>query len=614
MTHVDPLYSNRYAIERLIARGGMAEVYLARDTYLDRWVAVKILFPEFARDPSFVERFRREAQSAAMLNHPNIVGVYDYGQQAGSYFIVMEYVEGRSLRDVLHDEGPLPAMTAARITAETAAALDFAHQHGVIHRDIKPGNVLITQSGQVKVADFGIAANPTDAKQGLTQTGSVIGTATYFSPEQAQGYQVDGRTDVYALGVVLYEMLTGRAPFTGESPVAVAMKHVREQPVPPSQYLPDLSPDLERIVLTAMAKDLATRYQSAEELRADLIRFGRGTPVAAVVPAAVPVRADEAPTVATRRPVAASTAEEMWDEPPRRWGPVVAVVFGLGLLAAVIAFALFSAGSTPTDPTGKTVEVPDVVGSTFAEASGELEGLGFTVIRRDEISDAPIDEVIKQSPEAGLLARKGRAIVLTVSGSEVNVPNVVGQTKEQAEASLTDRGLIYTPVEVDAPDKLPGTVISTDPVAGTKVPKGSPVTVNIAKEPLIDIPSVAGQDQTSAQALLQNAGFVVNTTAQQHATVPAGKVIGTTPAAGTKALKGSIVVLLVSTGPGTVAVPGVTGQQCNATGYGPLTSAGFGVAITGNPGAPAPNPIVSQSPGGGSQAAPGSTVTITCTI
>jgi len=614
MTQVEDLYSNRYAIERPIARGGMAEVYLARDQYLDRWVAVKILFPEFARDPSFVERFRREAQSAAMLNHPNIVGVYDYGQQSGSYFIVMEYVEGRSLRDILHDEGPLPAMTAARITAETAAALDFAHRHGVIHRDIKPGNVLITQSGKVKVADFGIAANPTDAKQGLTQTGAVIGTATYFSPEQAQGYQVDGRTDVYALGVVLYEMLTGRAPFTGESPVAVAMKHVREQPVPPSQYVPDLPPDLERIVLKAMAKDLATRYQSAEELRADLIRFGRGRPVTAAVlaPAVTAAAIDEAPTMAARRTPAEAAAADMWDEPPRRWGPVVAVVLGLGLLAGVIAFALFSAGSKPVDPTGRTVEVPDVVGQTYDVAKADLEGRGLKVVRRDEISDSPIDEVIKQSPEAGLLVRTGRTIVLTVSGSEVTVPNLVGQSYEQAEAALQKRGLLASKVEVDAPDKLPGTVISTDPASGQKVAKGSSVAVTVAKEPLIEIPSVAGQDQVAAQNTLQNAGFSVTVTAEPSDAQPAGKAIGTNPAAGTMAGKGSAVQLLVSTGPSNVAVPDVVGQQCGA-GAQTLQNAGFGVTINGDPNNPLQH-VASQNPVGGTMAAPGSTVSINCSL
>jgi serine/threonine-protein kinase len=387
---------------------------------------------------------------------------------------------------------------------------------------------------------------------------------------------------------------------------------VREEPVPPSHYVPDLPPDLERIVLKAMAKDLGSRYQSAEELRADLIRFGRGHPVAAapVVPAMAAAAIDESPTVASRRPP--TNAEQMWDEPPRRWGPVIAVVVGLGLLAAVIAFALFSAGTKPTDTSGSTVEVPDVVGHTFAEAQGELKGLGFKVSRRDELSDAPIDEVIKQSPEAGLLARKGRIVVLTVSSSQVSVPNVVGQTKEQAEASLTKRGLVYTPVEVDAPDKLPGTVISTTPVAGTKVPKGSMVTVTIAKAPQIPIPAVAGMDQAAAQTLLTNAGFSVSVTAQPHATIPAGKAIGTTPAAGTKVDKGTFIVLLVSTGPSTVAVPDVTNQQCQS-GATTLQNAGFGVTINGTPSNPA-SLVASQSPPGGSMAAPGSTVTINCTL
>src|SRR6267142_1357591 len=253
MSLVGQVFSNRYEIDREIARGGMAEVYLARDQSLNRPVALKALFPEFAREPSFVERFRREAQAAANLNHPNIVAIYDWGQESGTYFIVMEYVEGRSLRDLVRSESPLDPNQAAEITAEIASALAFAHRNGVVHRDVKPGNVLLTRSGNVKVTDFGIAR--AGASDGLTQTGSVMGTATYFSPEQAQGLAVDGRSDVYSLGVVLYEMVTGVAPLTAASPVSVAYKHVREEPVPPSQRNTDVPPALEQIIMSALAKD-----------------------------------------------------------------------------------------------------------------------------------------------------------------------------------------------------------------------------------------------------------------------------------------------------------------------------------------------------------------------
>src|SRR5947207_6061599 len=279
MSLVGQVFSNRYRIEREIARGGMAEVYLARDESLNRQVALKALFPEFAREPSFVERFRREAQAAANLNHPNIVGIYDWGQEDGTYFIVMEYVEGRSLRDLIRSEGLIDPGRAADITAEIASALAFAHRSGVVHRDVKPGNVLITPQGNVKVTDFGIAR--AGASDGLTQTGSVMGTATYFSPEQAQGLAVDGRSDVYSLGVVLYELVCGGVPFVADSPVSVAYKHVREEPVPPSQRNTDVPPALEQIIMSALAKDPDHRYQSADDMRADLLRFRRGRPLAA---------------------------------------------------------------------------------------------------------------------------------------------------------------------------------------------------------------------------------------------------------------------------------------------------------------------------------------------
>jgi serine/threonine protein kinase len=613
MTPGEGTFANRYTVERPIARGGMADVYLARDQVLDRLVAVKVLFPEFARDPSFVERFRREAHNAASLNHPNIVGVYDWGQEHGTYFIVMEYVEGQSLRDVLRAQQTLPAVQAAAIGAEIADALAFAHAHGVVHRDVKPGNVLMTPTGQVKVTDFGISANPTDAAQGLTQTGSVMGTATYFSPEQAQGFSVDGRTDVYALGVVLYEMVTGFPPFQADSPVAVAMKHVREQPVPPSQFVPDLPPDLERVILAALAKDVSTRYQSADALRDDLVRFERGRPVTA--PFASLASAD-APTMAATGAAAPTQAGEIWDEPPKkRWGSIVATVIGLGLLAALLVVLLVPQlrdqvlGSSSTAAAPK-VEVPDVTSGnpTFTLAAQRLKTAGFKVARTDvEVASLDAERVVKQSPSAGELLAKGKVVTLQVVSNTVTLPNLVGQTFDSAQQQLLTLKLVVQRSDMSTTAQPAGTVLAMSPLAGTKAARGTAITLTVAKAPQVAVPDVRGQDQTQASTVLQTAGFQVQIVPQANATVPSGKVINTIPPPGTMANKGDAIQMVVSTGPSTITVPNVVGQaRDNAIAA--LTAAGLSVqASCGTNTA-----VVSQNPAGGSMVPPGSKVAIAC--
>jgi len=611
MTQVANSFSNRYEIKRGIARGGMAQVYLARDQLLDRQVAIKVLFPEFARDPSVVERFRREAQAAANLSHPNIVGIYDWGQERGTYFIVMEFIEGRSLRDLIHADGPLPPAQAAEIGAEIAEALAFAHRSGVVHRDIKPGNVLLTETGRVKVTDFGIArATQADTKEALTQTGAVMGTATYFSPEQAQGLPVDGRSDVYSLGVVLYEMLSGEPPFSGDTPVAVAYKHVREEPPMLSEQMPTVPHDLERIVLSAMSKDLDTRYQSADDLRDDLVRFGRGKS-----PSAAPVTAQvmDLPTgeeVAATQAVTPTSDYPDDDYVPRRSsrkiaGAVVASILGVLLLGAMVG--LIAGVFTPEKSGGgATVAVPDVVGQTFDEATLALEAKGFKVERKDEESNLPENQVLEQDPAQGQKLKKGGTVTLTVSSSTVTIPNVVGKTEAAAREQLTELGftnIVGFPEESDQPA---GTVLRTEPVVGSEVKKSDQVVLVVAGEAAVDIPAVVNLPQATAEMNLRTAGFEVTITPEPHDTIPAGRATRTDPAEGTKQPHGTAVILYVSQGPMMVAVPNTVGQtQAAATNT--LTTAGFNVIVSFAPGVP--GVVTAQSPAGG-MAARGSTVTI----
>jgi serine/threonine-protein kinase len=618
------IFNGRYELHHRLGRGGMAEVYLARDQLLDRPVAVKVLFPALATDAGFVERFRREAQSAANLQHPNIVSVFDWGEANGTYFIVMEYVEGHTLAETIRAEGRLHPDRAAEITSEIAGALGFAHRNGVVHRDVKPGNVLITTDGSVKVADFGIARALSDTSdQNLTKTGSVMGTATYFSPEQARGAAVDPRSDLYSLGCVLYELTTGHPPFAGESAMAIAYKHVQENPVMPRQIDPALPETLEAITLKCLAKNPDNRYPSAKDLRADLRRYLDGARILAEPVLAPPVDAGATGLMA---PTAYGTAmgdQAGWDdgydeyddyyddedEPKRSKWFLAALVVLLLILAGLLFFLATSVGKGG----GTTqVDVPDVVGRTAEEATTRLTGEGFEVETVTEASEEPENQVIAQSPEGGQEADEGATVTITVSGGPdvVPVPDVVGKTQEEADQILRDADFVVVIEQVEVEDVEPGTVAEQAPAAGQEVAPASTVTIKISSGPgTVQVPDVTNRTAEEASGILGEAGFGVQSREEASDQVENGRVIRSEPGAGSAVEPGSQVTIVVSSGRAAVGVPPVVGlTEDNAR----AQLEGFDVQVTDQQ---TFNPnedgiVASQSPTAGAEAEPGSRVSL----
>jgi eukaryotic-like serine/threonine-protein kinase len=547
---VPQVLARRYEVVRRVGVGGMADVYLAEDTQLGREVALKILHPQYAGDASFVERFRREALAAAKLQHPNIVQIYDSGQEGDFNFIVMEYVEGRSLKDYLSNEGPLDIPEATHIAREVLTALAFAHRSGLVHRDIKPGNILMSSDGKVQVTDFGIAR--AEAGSTMTQTGTILGTAYYLSPEQAQGHPLDGRSDIYSLGVVLYEMLTGRRPFEGDSPVSIAYKHVREVPRPPSNYRQDLPRPLEAIMMTSLAKRPEDRYSSAALMRRDLEAFTQGREVTATMK----VPAVEDSTQVLR------TVGMMERQAARRPGWLVALA--LALLAGGLALGAWSLVTLLSTVVGR-VDTPKVVEREPDQANRLIRAAGLEpAFQEGEFSDTVAEGLVtRQEPPAHRNVAKGSQVKYWVSiGKEiVSVPNVVGKPLEEAARDLDGVGLHLGRKIGEFSDKDVGIVLDQNPNPGREARKGDKVDVTVSQgQEKAIVPDVVGQQEADAVGILANAGFRVNRIREPNSTVARGRVFDQDPKGQAEAAPGSVVDIFISQGPESFAMPDVRGE------------------------------------------------------
>jgi eukaryotic-like serine/threonine-protein kinase len=619
----DSVIDDRYRVLSRIGSGGMADVYCAEDTQLGRNVAVKVLHQQFADDPEFVERFRREASSAAGLAHQHVVNVYDRGEWDGTYYIAMEYLDGRSLKTIVREEGPLDPQRAIELVIQILRAARFAHNRGVIHRDLKPQNVIVDDEDRIKVTDFGIArAGASD----VTQTGSIMGTAQYLSPEQAQGHAVSAPSDLYSIGVILYELLTARVPFDGDSAVTIALKQVTESPVAPGAYNPLVGPDLDAVVLRALEKDPAQRFQTADEFISALqnaravsgvhdgatAEFAAAAAAAgAIPPGSAPALVPAEPYEAAPLPAAYGYEEEQayYDgdgdgEPRRRWW--WELLGALVLVGAIVAAILLLTGKSNR-------VVPNVIGQQEAIATTDLQNAGFNPVSEHITSPQPQGIVVGESPRQGSHAGKGSTVRITVSdGPGVRqIPDVKGLGRLQAKRILVRDGFHVTDQSITSDTVPVFHVVSTTPGALEQLTIGSTVTLNVSSGPQkVAVPNVVGRPRDEATTLLQAAGFTVATTAQQS-NKPQNTVIAQSPAADSQAPKGSAVVLTIAQPFQQVAVPDVTGKSVTDA-FNTLAAAGFSPTTTSQPVTdPTQDGIVlSQRPTGGKKAKKGSKVTL----
>jgi serine/threonine-protein kinase len=543
------VFGRRYRVVEKIGSGGMAEVYKAVDDVLGRTVAIKVLHAQYASDPGFVARFRQEAQAAANLSSPNIVNIFDWGRDDETYYIVMEYVHGTDLKTLVQENGPIDPLKAAEYGSQVCAALTAAHGYDIVHRDIKPQNIVLTPDGVIKVMDFGIARAGNST---LTQTGSVLGTAHYVSPEQAQGRNLGPQSDLYSLGVVLYELTTGDVPFDAETPVAVALKQVNEEPIAPRNLNGDIPPSLEAVIMRAMAKNPADRYASAEEMRRDLQRVAAGRVVETPVAAAAGGTAVMSAVGDTRvRPV----------KTRKKWPWVVAIIAGLVLLGFGAAYAFGLIGGP------EKIVVPDVTGMTEEEAVEALTAVGLTVGDTEETNSEDVEagSIITQSPEPGVEVELGTAVKLVISaGKELfAVPDVVGLTESEAIEALRAAGFQVGSIQREYNSDVDADhVISQEPVAGQMAPTATAITLTVSRgTELREVPDVLGQSKSSAESELSEAGFKYKSTEEFSDTVDAGDVIRQSPQGGVSVEVGSTVTFVVSKGQDLVTVPYVIGEQ-----------------------------------------------------